>query len=62
MVREIDRDEARDRVTAGATLLDAQGPGKFERQHIAGAIRGRCPSPLVVTASATALASLGAVA
>lgn len=45
MVREIDRDEARDRITAGATLLDAQGPGKFERRHITGAIRGRLDDP-----------------
>lgn len=45
MVREIDRDEARNRVASGATLLDAQGPGKFERLHIAGAIRGRLDDP-----------------
>lgn len=45
MAREIDRDEARERIAAGAVLLDAQGPGKFEREHIAGAIRGRIDDP-----------------
>ena len=45
MAREIDRDEAHERIAAGAALLDAQGPGKFERQHIPGAIRGRIDDP-----------------
>ena len=45
MTREIDRDEARACITAGPALLDAQGSGKFERQHIAGAIRGRLDDP-----------------
>jgi rhodanese-related sulfurtransferase len=45
MAREIDRDEAAARIAAGAALLDAQGPGKFECQHITGAIRGRIDDP-----------------
>ncbi len=45
MAREIDRDEAKERIAAGAALLDAQGPGKFEREHIPGAIRGRLDDP-----------------
>jgi rhodanese-related sulfurtransferase len=45
MAREIDRDEATVRIAAGARLLDAQGPGKFEREHIVGAIRGRIDDP-----------------
>jgi rhodanese-related sulfurtransferase len=45
MAREIDRDEAQARIAAGAALLDAQGPGKFEREHIAGAMRGRIDDP-----------------
>lgn len=50
MAREIDRDEAQERIASGATLLDAQGPGKFERQHIPGAIRGRIDDPDTTTA------------
>lgn len=53
MAREIDRAEAQERLAAGAALLDAQGPGKFEREHIAGAIRGRIDDP------ATTLTLLG---
>ena len=45
MAREIDRAEAQQRIEAGAALLDAQGPGKFEREHIQGAIRGRIDDP-----------------
>ncbi len=45
MAREIDRGEAATRIKAGAAVLDAQGPGKFERRHIAGAIRGRIDDP-----------------
>ena len=45
MAREIDRDEAAARIKSGATLLDAQGPGKFEREHITGAIHGRIGDP-----------------
>ena len=45
MAREIDLHEAQQRIAAGATLLDAQGPGKFERQHLPGAIRGRIDDP-----------------
>lgn len=41
MARDINRAEASARIEAGAALLDAQGPGKFERAHIPGAIRGR---------------------
>jgi hypothetical protein len=34
MAREIDRDEARERIAAGAALLDAQGPGQVRaRTH-----------------------------
>ena len=49
MAREIDRDEAQERIAAGAALLDAQGPGKFEREHIPGAIRGRIDDPDATT-------------
>ncbi len=45
MAHDIDRDEARQRIEAGAALLDAQGPGKFEREHIPGAIHGRIDDP-----------------
>ena len=45
MAREIDRAEAQQRIEAGAALLDAQGPGKFEREHIPGAIHGRIDDP-----------------
>lgn len=45
MAREIDRDEAVTRIEAGARLLDAQGPGKYEDAHIPGAIRGRLDDP-----------------
>ncbi len=50
MAREIDRDEAVAHIAAGALLLDAQGPGKFERAHILGAIRGRLDDPGATTA------------
>jgi rhodanese-related sulfurtransferase len=45
MAREIDREEVIVRIADGACLLDAQGPGKFEREHIVGAIRGRIDDP-----------------
>jgi rhodanese-related sulfurtransferase len=45
MARDIDRREARTRIAAGAFLLDAQGPGKYERGHIPGAVRGRLDDP-----------------
>lgn len=45
MTREIERGDAASRVEAGAAMLDAQGPGKFETRHIAGAIRGRIDDP-----------------
>jgi rhodanese-related sulfurtransferase len=50
MALEIDRDEAQARIAAGAALLDAQGPGKFERKHIPGAIRGRIDDPATTVA------------
>jgi rhodanese-related sulfurtransferase len=50
MAREINREEVQARIAAGAALLDAQGPGKFERQHIPGAIRGRIDDPDTTTA------------
>lgn len=46
MAREIDRIETQRRLASGAALLDAQGPGKFERAHITGAIRGRLDDPV----------------
>jgi rhodanese-related sulfurtransferase len=45
MPREIDRAEVTAHLATGAALLDAQGPGKFERQHIVGAIHGRIDDP-----------------
>jgi rhodanese-related sulfurtransferase len=45
MAREIDRAETQARIEAGSALLDAQGPGKFDREHIAGAIHGRIDDP-----------------
>ena len=50
MAREIDRYETQQCIGAGAALLDAQGPGKYERQHIAGAIRGRIDDPNAIIA------------
>ena len=49
MAREISRDEAQKRIATGAAILDAQGPGKFEREHIPGAIRGRIDDPETMT-------------
>jgi rhodanese-related sulfurtransferase len=46
MAREIDRAELLELLDAGqVTLLDAQGPGWFEREHLPGAIRGRLDDP-----------------
>ena len=46
MAREIDRAELLERLDAGdVTLLDAQGPGWFEKEHLPGAIRGRLDDP-----------------
>ena len=46
MAREIDRAELLDRLESGdVTLLDAQGPGWFEKEHLPGAIRGRLDDP-----------------
>lgn len=46
MAREIDRTELLERLEAGdVTLVDAQGPGWFEREHLPGAIRGRLDDP-----------------
>jgi rhodanese-related sulfurtransferase len=46
MAREIDRAELLERLDAGdVTLLDAQGPGWFEKEHLPGAIRGRLHDP-----------------
>ncbi len=46
MAREIDRRELLERLEAGdVTLLDAQGPGWFEKEHLPGAIRGRLDDP-----------------
>ncbi len=50
MAREIERAEAEQRILAGASLLDAQGPGKFERSHIRGAVRGRIDDPDAILA------------
>jgi rhodanese-related sulfurtransferase len=46
MAREIDRAELLERLDAGeVTLLDAQGAGWFEKEHLPGAIRGRLDDP-----------------
>ena len=46
MAREIDRAELLERLDAGnVTLLDAQGPGWFEKEHLPGAIHGRLDEP-----------------
>jgi rhodanese-related sulfurtransferase len=46
MAREIDRAELLERLDVGdVTLLDAQGPGWFEKEHLPGAIRGRLDDP-----------------
>jgi rhodanese-related sulfurtransferase len=45
MATEIDRAETESRIATGARLLDAQGPSKFEREHIVGAIHGRIEDP-----------------
>lgn len=46
MTREIERAELLERLEAGeVTLLDAQGPGWYEREHLPGAIRGRLDDP-----------------
>lgn len=46
MAREIDRDELLALLDAGSVkLLDAQGPGWFEQEHLPGAIKGRLDDP-----------------
>ncbi len=46
MPREISRHELLARLEDGAVrLLDAQGPGLFEHEHLPGAIRGRIDDP-----------------
>ena len=46
MAREIDRAELLERLDAGhVTLLDAQGPGWFEKEHLPGAIHGCLDDP-----------------
>ena len=46
MAREIDRAELLERLESGeVTLVDAQGPGWFEKEHLPGAIRGRLDDP-----------------
>ena len=46
MAREIGRAELLTRLDAGkVTLLDAQGPGWFEKEHLPGAIQGRLDDP-----------------
>ncbi|MDQ3146102.1 MAG: rhodanese-like domain-containing protein [Actinomycetota bacterium] len=46
MAREIDRDELLAELERGPVrLLDAQGPGLFEEEHLPGAIRGRIDDP-----------------
>ncbi len=46
MAREIDRAELLGRLEAGGvTLIDAQGPGWFEKEHLPGAIQGRLDDP-----------------
>ena len=46
MAREIEREELITKMGAGTVrLLDAQGPGWFEREHLPGAIRGRIDDP-----------------
>jgi rhodanese-related sulfurtransferase len=46
MPREIDRDELMTKLAnSEVRLLDVQGPGWFEREHLPGAIRGRIDDP-----------------
>ena len=46
MARDIDRAELLAKFEAGPVrLLDAQGPGLFEQEHLPGAIRGRIDDP-----------------
>ncbi len=46
MARQIDRAELLERLEAGdVTLVDAQGPGWFEKEHLPGAIQGRLDDP-----------------
>lgn len=46
MAREITRDELVATLDLGEVrLLDAQGPGWFEREHLPEAIRGRLDDP-----------------
>ncbi len=46
MPGEIDLDELLAKLEAGPVrLLDAQGPGLFEHEHLPGAIRGRIDEP-----------------
>ena len=51
MAREIEREELLAKMDVGAVrLLDAQGPGCFEREHLPGAIHGRIAEPDAVVA------------
>ena len=46
MATEIERDEVRAKLADGRVrLLDAQGPGWFEKEHLPGAIEGRIDDP-----------------
>lgn len=46
MATDIDRTELQAKLEGGAVrLLDAQGPGWFEREHLPGAIEGRIDDP-----------------
>jgi rhodanese-related sulfurtransferase len=46
MTREIDRTELLAKLEDGQVrLLDAQGPGWYEREHLPGAIEGRIDDP-----------------
>lgn len=50
MAREIDRHELVAKLEHGVVrLLDAQGPGWFEREHLPGAIKGRIDDPGTVS-------------
>ncbi len=52
MVREIGREELVAKVETGhVRLLDAQGPGWFEREHLPDAIRGRIDDPAATIAA-----------
>lgn len=52
MVREINREELLAKLELGEVrLLDAQGPGWFEREHLPGAIHGRIDDPDITIAA-----------